>query len=79
MLHPLIAQTLIAQVGRGGMWGYSFEELIVRVVIVAAIIGILYVALDYFGVKIPGWLLRCIGIVIVAFVAIICIRLLASM
>ncbi len=68
---------LLAQAG--GMWGFSFEALIIRIIIIAAVIGILYIALDYFGVKIPGWLLKCIGIVVVAFVCIVCIKLLMSM
>ncbi len=62
-----------------GMWGFSFEALVIRIIVIAAVIGILYVALDYFGVKIPAWLLKCIGIVIVAFVAIVCIKLLMTM
>jgi len=58
---------------------WNFGELVIAIIIICGIIGVAYVALDYFGIKIPPWLLKIIGIVVVCFVAILAIRLLMSM
>jgi hypothetical protein len=59
--------------------GYSLASLIIFVIIIAACVGIMYVALNQFGVSIPGWVVQMFWIVIVAFVAIFAIRVLLSM
>lgn len=47
--------------------------------IIAAICGIAYAALNYFGVQIPPIVLKIIGIVLVAALAIIAVRFLLSL
>lgn len=58
---------------------WTFGEIIIAIIIIAAIIGIMYVALRQFGVSIPGWLVHIFWIVVVAFVAIVAIKFLLSM
>jgi len=60
-------------------WGLSIVELAIYVVIVAAVVALVYVALRQFGVAIPQWVIQCFWIVAVAFVVIICIKLVAGM
>ncbi len=58
-------------------WGVA--DFLVLVVLIAAVVGITYVALRYFGVTIPAEIAHIIWIVIVAAVAIIAIRFLFSL
>ena len=61
------------------MWGYSIGEIFIFIIVIAACIGIMYVALRQFGVEIPGWVVQIAWIVAVAFVAILAIKLVLSM
>ncbi len=74
----LLAQHVVVQ-ERGPAWGYSWGELLVGIVIFAAVIAVVYVALNYFEVAPPPWAVKIFWIVIVAAVAIFAIRLLLSM
>ena len=67
--------TLLAQFGAG----YSLVHLLVLVVIIAACVGIVYVALQQFGVAIPRFVVLIFWIVVCAFFAIAAIRFVASM
>ena len=58
---------------------WSFVDIVVAIVIVAACIGIMYVALRVFGVTIPPWVIQIFWIVVVAVVAILAIRFVASL
>jgi hypothetical protein len=58
-------------------WG--LVDIIIAVVIIAAIIGIMYVALRQFGVAIPQWAVTIFWICIVAIVAIFAIRFVAGL
>jgi len=69
-MNALIAQHGIA---------WSFGDIMIAVVIVAAIIGVVYVACRAFGVAIPQWLIQIVLICIVAAVAILAIRFLLSL
>lgn len=69
---------LLAQGGRF-LAGWGLVEIIIAVIIIGAAIGIMYIALQKFGVAIPPWAIQIFWIVIVAFVAIFAIRLLFSM
>ncbi len=62
-----------------GVGGWSITEIIVTVIIIAAVIGVMYIALNQFGIKIPPWAVQIFWIVVVAFVAIFAIRLLMTM
>ncbi len=58
-------------------WG--LVEILIAVVIIAACVGIVYVALRVFGVTIPPWVVQIFWIVVVAIVAIFAIRFVASL
>lgn len=58
---------------------WSVIDLLIFVVILAAVIALVYIALRQFGVSIPGWVLQCFWVVVVCFVVIFCIRLVAGM
>ena len=66
-------------VGAGVFWGYTFVDVLIAVVVIAALVALVYVALRQFGVTIPGWVVQVFWIVAVAFVVIFAIRLVASM
>jgi hypothetical protein len=59
--------------------GYSLIHLLVMVVVIAACVGIVYVALQQFGVQIPRFVVLIFWIVVCAFVAIAAIRFIGSM
>lgn len=58
---------------------WTFVDIMVAIVIVAACIGIMYVALRVFGVTIPPWVIQIFWICVVAVVAILAIRFVASL
>ncbi len=60
-----------------GAWG--IVDVLKLIVVIAACIGIVYVALRVFGVTIPPWVVQIFWIVVAAFVAIFAINLIASM
>ncbi len=59
--------------------GWSLIEVVVAIIIIAAVIAVMYIALRQFGVGIPPWVIQIFWVVVVAFVAIFAIRLLMSM
>jgi hypothetical protein len=59
--------------------GYSLVQLAVAVVVVAAVIGLVYVALRQFQVPIPQWVVQVFWIVVVAIVAVAAIKVVASL
>lgn len=63
--------------GPVGTWGIG--ELAIMVVIIAAVVALVYVALNQFGVAIPPWVARIFWIVVVAFCVIFAIRLVMGM
>ncbi len=58
---------------------WSIVDILVFIVIIAACVGLMYVALQQFGVSIPPFVVKCFWIVICAIVVIFCIRLVASL
>ena len=60
-----------------GPW--TFGGVIIAIIILAACLGVLYVALPAMGVMIPSWAVTIFWIVIIAFVAVAAIRLLLGM
>lgn len=58
---------------------WSIAELCIAIVVVAACVGLVYVALNKFGVAIPDWVAQVFWIIVVAFVVIFAIRLVSSM
>lgn len=91
-MYPIFAQTshcspcsqehcslVFAQTSQHIVTGdWSFSGIVIGIIIIAAIIGILYVALKVFGVQIPQWAMQIFWIVVVAVVAIFAIKFLVS-
>jgi hypothetical protein len=57
----------------------GFVQIAIIVVVIAAVVALVYIALRQFGVQIPGWVIQCVWIVIVAIVVIFCIKLVAGL
>lgn len=62
-----------------GLAGYTFGEIAVALIIIAAVVAVVYVALHQFGVAIPPWVIQIMWICVVTVVAIIAIRFLLSL
>ncbi len=62
-----------------GFGSYSLVQIIVAIIVIAACLGIMFVALRQFGVTIPPFVVMIFWIVVCAVVAIIAIRFVASM
>lgn len=56
------------------IWDWSIGHIAIAIVVIAAIVALVYVALREFGVSIPGWVIQCFWIVVVAMVVIFCIK-----
>ncbi len=69
--HPLMADLHLK--------GWSIADILVMIIVIAACVGIMYVALKVFGVGIPEWAVHIFWIVVVAFVAIVAIRFILSL
>ncbi len=79
-MHPLLAQVIVEhQRGNGIAFGWGIGEIAIAVVVIAAVIAVVVIALREFGVAIPRWALQVLGVLIVAFIVIIAIKLLLSM
>ena len=59
--------------------GVGLGQLLIYVVVIAACIGIVFLALQQFGVSIPPFAVRIFWIVVCAFLAIVAIRFVLSM
>lgn len=57
----------------------NIEHLAIAVVVIAAVVGLVYVALRQFGVAIPAWVIQVFWIIVVAFVVIAAIKIVFSM
>ena len=58
-------------------WGIG--EIAIAIVIIAAVVALVYIALQQFGVAIPPWVIKIFWICVVAFCVIFAIRLVMSM
>lgn len=63
----------------GPITTWSFVDILILIVIVAACVALMFIALKQFGITIPPWAVQCFWIVVIAFVVIFCIKLVASM
>ena len=59
--------------------GVGLGQLLIYVVVIAACIGIVFLALQQFGVSIPPFAVRIFWIVVCAVLAIVAIRFVLSM
>jgi hypothetical protein len=58
---------------------WTITNVILAIIIIAAMIGVMFVALQVFGVTIPSWAVTIFWICVVAFVACIAVKFIASM
>jgi hypothetical protein len=61
------------------LFGLSFVQLILWIMVIAGCIGILYVVLKQCGVAIPGWFVTICWIVAAVVVGCVAVKLLASL
>ena len=66
---------MLAQVG----FGWSLGEVLIAIVIIAAIVAVVYVALKGFGIPVPPWAIQILWIVLLAVLAVFAIKLILSM
>lgn len=59
--------------------GYSLVQIAIFIVVILAVCGIVYAAAQYFGIPVPPILVKIVGIVVVAALAILAIRFVASL
>jgi hypothetical protein len=67
---------LLAQAMGGG---YSLIQIAVFIIVIAAVVGIVYVILNQMGVAIPGFIIQIIWIILAAFVGIAALYFLVSL
>jgi hypothetical protein len=58
--------------------GWTLADYAIALVVLLAIIALLYVAARAMGAPLPEWFFQVVGIVIVAFVVIVGIRIIVS-
>lgn len=58
---------------------WSFGDMAIAIVIIAAVIALVFVALRQFNVTIPAWVVQVFWIVVVAVVVIFAIKLVLSL
>ena len=59
--------------------GISFIQIAILIVVVAAVVGIVFVALRQFGIQIPQFVVTIFWIVVCAVVAILAIKFIAEL
>lgn len=57
-----------------GAWGIG--EIVIAVILIAAVVAILFIAVNAMGVQIPNWVVQIFWVVVIAVVAILAIRFL---
>lgn len=70
---------LLAQVRVVPAASWSLGEILIAVVVLAAIVAIVYAALQYFSVSIPPVVVRIFWILVVAVLAILAVKFLLSL
>ncbi len=61
------------------LWGYTIGQIAIAVIVIAAIVGIVYVALRQSGVVIPEWVKQVMWIVVAAFVCVFAVKVLLTL
>lgn len=74
-----VAMAILAQNVGGGMRGWGLQEILIAIVVIAAAVGLVFIALRVFGIAIPGWVVQCFWICVAAFVIIMAIRFVFSL
>lgn len=63
----------------GPVSGWSIGEIAIAIVAIAAIVALVCVALNKFGIQIPDWVKQVLWIVVVAVVVILAIRFIMNL
>lgn len=58
---------------------YSIGQLAIALVVLVAVAALVMVAVRASGIPVPPWVMQVLGIVVVAFVVIVAIRIVLSM
>jgi hypothetical protein len=76
-MFGLLADVVIQQGGAGAAW--SVGQIAIAIVIVAAIVGAVYVGLQQFGVAIPPFIVKLFWIVVAAIAVVLVIKFLMTL
>ena len=60
-------------------YGWTLVGVVKAIIIIAAVLGILFVILKVFNVQIPPWFIQIFWIVVAAFIGIVAIEFIASL
>lgn len=64
----------------GPNWGnWSIGRIAIAILVIAGIIGVVYVVLDQIGISIPGWIVHLLWIAFAVFIGVLFIRFLMSL
>lgn len=79
MIRDIKMAGAIAQVGGRFFGGWTLFEICKYIIVIAAVLGVLYIVLQVLGITIPPWLIKVGVILAAAFIGILAIGLLLSM
>jgi hypothetical protein len=60
-------------------WGLNIGELAILIIVIAGIVGIVFLVLREMGIAIPAFVIRIFWIVVCIFLAVLAIRFLMTM
>ncbi len=63
----------------GELGGYSLIQLAIAIVVIIGVCAIVWVVVKYSGVPIPQWFMTILGILALVIVAIVAIKIIASL
>jgi hypothetical protein len=59
--------------------GWGIVQIVIAIIVIAAVVGIMYVCLQQFGIQIPPFVVKIFWIVVAAVVGILAIRFLLTL
>jgi hypothetical protein len=68
-----------ALLAAGAFWGWTFGEVAIAIVVVAAVVALVWIALRQFGIAVPVWVQQVFWVLVVAVVVILAIRFVTSL
>lgn len=72
--------SIMAQAGQlGPLSGWSFEHILIAIVIFAAAVGVLFILLKVFGITLPQWFINILLILVAAVIGILAIKFLFTL
>ncbi len=75
--------TLIADVEvtghRSGGFDWSIGSIVIALIVIVVLVGILLIVLKNSGVALPAWVWQILGLLALAFVAIVAVKILLSL